>query len=154
VSSIEIVSYRAEHASAFHALNRAWLDEHELYEPYDEAQLANPDTEIIAQGGAIFVALRAGDVVGTAAIVPHGPGEVELVKLTVSESDRGDGLGRRLVTRCIEHARQSSVQRMVLVSSSKLGSALRLYESLGFVHRSLPADVPYVTADVFMVLDL
>jgi hypothetical protein len=43
---------------------------------------------------------------------------------------------------------------MVLVSSSKLGAALRLYESLGFVHRPLPAGLPYVTADVLMALDL
>ena len=87
-------------------------------------------------------------------MAPHGPDEVELVKLTVSESARGSGLGRRLVERCIEHARQTSARRMVLVSSTKLGAALRLYESLGFAHRPMPATVPYATADVFMELEL
>jgi ribosomal protein S18 acetylase RimI-like enzyme len=150
----EIVPFAPEHGQAFYALNRAWLDAHELYEPPDEAQLSDPEHEIIGLGGAVFIALRDGEVVGTSAVAPHGTDEVELLKLTVSESARGTGLGRRLVERCIEHARQSSARRMVLVSSSKLGAALRLYESLGFEHRPLPATVPYATADVFMELEL
>jgi len=39
---------------------------------------------------------------------------------------------------------------VVLVSSSRLQAALRLYERMGFVPAPLPADVPYATADVFM----
>src|SRR4051812_20212194 len=93
---IDIVPFRAEHADAFYALNRAWLDEHGLYEAADEAQLADPEGAILADGGSIFVALRGHEVVGTAAIVIHGEGEVELAKLTVSERARGAGLGRRL----------------------------------------------------------
>jgi ribosomal protein S18 acetylase RimI-like enzyme len=147
---VEIVPFRPEHGAAFYALNRVWLDEHGLYEPPDEVQLADPVGAIITPGGAVFVAVRDGEVVGTAAVVPHGVGEVELAKLTVSESARGLGLGRRLAEHCLEHARRSSAQRMVLVSSTKLGAALRLYESLGFVHQPPPAVSPYATADVFM----
>jgi ribosomal protein S18 acetylase RimI-like enzyme len=154
VNGIAIVPFGAEHGGAFYALNRAWLDAHGLYEPPDEAQLADPEGEIIRTGGAIFVALRDGEVVGTSAVAPHGPDEVELVKLTVIESARGSGLGRRLVERCIEFARQSAARRMVLVSNSKLGAALRLYESLGFAHRPLAATQPYATADVYMELEL
>jgi ribosomal protein S18 acetylase RimI-like enzyme len=46
------------------------------------------------------------------------------------------------------------MQRVVLVSNSRLGPAIRLYEGMGFQHRPLPADVPYATADVYMELDL
>jgi ribosomal protein S18 acetylase RimI-like enzyme len=154
VGGIEIVPFAAEYADAFYALNRAWLDAHGLYEPPDEAQLADPENEILAPGGAIFIALRNGEVVGTSAVAPHGPDEVELAKLTVIESARGVGLGRRLVECCIEYARHTSARRIVLVSNSKLGAALRLYESLGFAHRPMPATVPYETADVFMEMDL
>jgi hypothetical protein len=42
------------------------------------------------------------------------------------------------------------VQRVVLVSSTKLGAAVRLYESMGFVHDAPPEVLPYTTADVFM----
>jgi len=148
------VEFRAEHAAAFYKLNRAWLDEHALYEPADEKQLANPLGAIIGVGGAIFVALRDGDVVGTAAIIPHGDCEVELAKLTVAESERGRGLGRRLVLTAIERARRSGVARVALVSSTRLGNALRLYESMGFVHRPAPEVRPYKTADVFMEMQL
>ena len=151
---VEIVPFRAEHGAAFYALNRAWLDEHGLYEPPDEVQLADPEGEIIAPGGALFIAVRDGEVLGTAAVVPHGVGEVELAKLTVSESARGLGLGRRLVETCLEHARRMGVRRVTLVSSTKLGAALRLYESLGFVHQPSPAVQPYATADVFMLHEL
>jgi ribosomal protein S18 acetylase RimI-like enzyme len=151
---VEIVPFRAEHAAAFYALNRAWLDEHGLYEAPDEVQLADPEGEIIAGGGALFIAVRGGEVVGTAAVVPHGEGEMELAKLTVSSHARGIGLGRRLAEQCIDHARRMAARRVTLVSSTKLGAALRLYESLGFEHQSAPAVQPYVTADVFMSIEL
>ncbi|MEP6999327.1 MAG: GNAT family N-acetyltransferase [bacterium] len=149
-----IVAFRAEHAEAFYRLNRAWLDEHALYEPEDERQLSNPLDAIVAVGGAIFVALRDSQVVGTAAVIPHGDGELELAKLTVAESERGRGLGRRLVLTAIEHARLAGVSCVGLVSSTRLGSALRLYESMGFVHRPPPDVRPYETADVFMEMQL
>ena len=72
----EIVPFRDEHAEAFYALNRAWLDEHGLFEPVDEAQLVDPTGSILAIGGAIFVALDGDAVIGTAAVIPHGPGEL------------------------------------------------------------------------------
>ena len=150
----EIVPFRAEHARAWYALNRAWLDEHHLYEPADERQLADPVGTILDAGGAIFIALRGRDVVGTAAIAPHGPGELELIKLTVHESARGEGLGRRLADTCLAHARALGAARVVLVSSSRLGAALKLYESMGFEHRPLPDALPYATADVYMVVSL
>jgi putative acetyltransferase len=149
---IVIVPFRPEHGAAFYALNRAWLDQHGLYEPADEVQLADPQGAIIAIGGALFIAVRNGEVVGTAAVVPHGVDGVELAKLTVAESARGLGLGRRLVERCTEHARQLSARRMTLASSTKLGNALMLYESLGFVRQPPPAVLQYARADVFMQL--
>ena len=154
ISDVEIVAFRAEHAAAFDRLNRAWLVAGDLYEPPDEPHLSDPEGSILAMGGAIFIALRGDEVVGTAATVPHGDGEMEIVKLTVSESARAGGVGRRLIDRCLTHGRAAGMQRVVLVSSTKLAPALRLYESVGFVRRPLPADVPYASADVFMELDL
>lgn len=152
--TLEIVPFHPGHAAAFYALNRAWLEEHELYEPADEVQLANPEREILEPGGAILVALRDGAVVGTAAVIPHGPGEMELAKVTVAHVARGAGIGRRLTEACIAEARARGARRLVLVSSSRLGTALRLYESMGFVHKPIPAVLPYESADVYMELEL
>ena len=150
----EITRYRDEHAAAFYALNRAWLDEYELYEPADETQLADPAGSIIAPGGAIFVALEGGRVIGTGAVAPHAPGEMELAKLAVHPAARGRGVARRLANACLAYAREQGARRLVLVSSSRLQAALRLYESLGFVRRPLPEVRPYVSADVYMELEL
>ena len=150
----EIIPFRIGDAESFYRLNRAWLDEHGLYEAADETQLADPVGEILRPGGAIFVAVAGGEVVGTAAVVPHAPGEVEIVKLTVADATRGQGLGRRLAERCLAQAKAMGARRVVLVSSTRLGAALRLYETLGFRHVPAPDDPVYATADVYMNLDL
>jgi putative acetyltransferase len=149
-----IVNYRPEHARAFAELNRAWLVENDLLEPLDEQQLQNPEGEILAPGGQIFVAIRGNEVLGTCAAIPHGPGVFELAKLAVSSNARGQGLGRKLVTACLSYARKRNASRLVLVSNSRLRPALQLYETFGFQHRQPPSPLPYSTADVYMELDL
>lgn len=151
---MQIETFRSEHASAFDALNRAWLVDHDLLEPADEEHLTDPWNSILTPGGQIFVAIRDEEVLGTCAIAPHGPGVAEIVKLAVAPAARGQGLGRRLVEACLAHAREHGIRRVVLLSSTRLGSALKLYVALGFQHRPLPADIPYATADVYMELDL
>ena len=150
---IEIDIFRREHAERFGSLNRAWLQADGLLEPPDELQLADPETHIIARGGQIAVALEDGEVVGTCAVLPHGPGELEMVKLAVAPAARGQGLGRRLVEWCLAYAREQGANRVVLISNSRLESALRLYQSLGFQYRPMP-ETGYATADVYMELDL
>ncbi len=148
--NVQIATFRPIHARAFETLNRAWLVEHGLLEPRDEQHLADPWGRIVAPGGQIFVATRGDRVVGTCAIVPEGTETYELVKLTVAASARGHGIGRRLVEACLAFAGGRGGTRVVLLSNSRLVTAIRLYESLGFRHRPLPADVKYATADVYM----
>lgn len=79
---------------------------------------------------------------------------MELVKLAVAPSAKGLGLGRRLVEACLGFARESGVRRLVLLSNSRLTTALRLYEAFGFEQRPTPLDSKYATADVYMELEL
>ena len=152
--SLTVVPYRLEHARAYEELNRAWLVSNGLLESADEPQLTNPDETIIAPGGQIFVALENGSVIGTCAVAPHGPGEFELVKLAVAPSAQGRGIGKQLIEASLDFARRHGAQRVTLLSSSRLGAALRLYERVGFKSAPLPATNPYATADVHMILDL
>ena len=95
-----ITTYQDAHQPRFAELNRAWLVQFNLLEPVDVAQLSDPRLHFQAHGGEVFVALRGEQVVGTAAVVPHGaPGEWEIAKLAVEPSERGRGLGRHLVER-------------------------------------------------------
>jgi len=152
--AVTITTLRPEHVTAFEALNREWLVAHELLEPADEPHLTDPEGRIIAAGGQVFVALEDETVIGTCGVVPTHAGEFEVVKLAVASSARGRGIGRQLVSACLAHARQLGARRVVLISNSRLVSALRLYERVGFRYAPLPADNPYATGDVCMVMEL
>jgi putative acetyltransferase len=155
--TVVIAPFKAEHAAAFDALNRQWLVDHGLLEEADEPSLRDPQGLIIDSGGAIFVALEGDTVLGTCAIAPLELDDAtrtdayELVKLAVSPSAQGKGIGRRLVQQCIDAARQRGASELVLLSSSLLKAALRLYEQEGFRYAPLPSHNPYATADVYMV---
>ena len=152
--SIQITTFRPEHAAAFDALNRAWLVQYEMLEAADEPALTDPEGEIVAHGGQIFVALQGTTVVGTCALIPIQEHIVELAKLAVAPSAQGQGLGRRLTETALTYASQTGVKQVVLLSSSRLTTALQLYESLGFCYAPVPDDQPYASADIYMELDL
>jgi putative acetyltransferase len=151
---VVIVGYAEEYANAFADLNRAWLERYSLFEEGDRKHLEHPRESILATGGEIFVALMGEAVVGTCAAIVRDAERVELAKLAVAEGVRGHGIGRRLTEEAVAWARGRGARRVVLVSSTKLTSALRLYERLGFAYGPLPADPGYETADVYMELVL
>jgi putative acetyltransferase len=151
---VKIEEFRPEHSTAFEALNRSWLTSHGLLEEVDEPHLTDPVGTIAGAGGQIFVAIDNDDVIGTCGIAPHGPGEYEMLKLAVATSAQGRGIGRQLVDSCLDFARRQGAQRVTLLSSSLLRPAVRLYERAGFRHAPIPETNPYVTADVYMVLDI
>jgi GNAT superfamily N-acetyltransferase len=152
--SIVILTYEDPHAAAFNRLNRAWLEEHALLEDGDRKQLEQPRESILAMGGEIFIAIMGEEVVGSCAVIPHGTGVVELAKLAVDARVQGQGLGRRLTETALAWARRRGAQKVILLSSTKLHAALRLYERLGFQYGPLPAVTSYQTADIYMELSL
>jgi ribosomal protein S18 acetylase RimI-like enzyme len=93
-----------------------------------------------ARSARVFVAERAGAVVGVVALVAPGTpecavaraGEAELSRLVVSASARRLGIGRALVCRCHELARAAEWSAIVLWSRRYQVAAHRLYESLGY----------------------
>lgn len=153
-ATVTIRPYRSADLPAWDALNRAWLVSHNLLEEPDERHLRDPEGEILARGGAIRVAEVDGAVVGTCGLEPAGRGVYELVKVAVAPSAQGGGIGRRLIESCLAEARRLGAVKVVLLSNSQLTAALRLYRSLGFVDRPVPAEAHYVTADVYMELSL
>jgi len=152
--TVVIVPFEDRHAADFDRLNRAWLEAYGLLEKDDEPHLRDPRASIVDGGGALFIATLHGAVVGSCGVHPSGEGAFEIVKLAVDESARGHGLGRRLTERAVGFARDAGARKVTLLSSHRLESALRLYESLGFRRLPMPAAVGYETADVYMELDL
>ena len=52
----------------------------------------------------------------------------------------------------IKYSIDAGAWKIFLVSSTKLKSALRLYESMGFMYAPLPDKTDYASADVYMEL--
>jgi GNAT superfamily N-acetyltransferase len=156
---VRVVAYsRANpaHHDAFRDLNLAWIERHFAVEPRDRNELDDPETHILNAGGYIFVAELDADagpeVIGTCAlVVDHGVHE--LVKMAVSESARGRGVGRALGEAAIEKARALGAPCLELLSNTVLGPAIALYRSLGFREVALPP-TEYARANIKMVLDL
>ena len=154
MAAVSIAPFEPADREAFVSLNRAWLVEHDLLEPADEEQLTDPDTHVFVPGGEIFMARVDGRTVGCCAAIPHGDDVIEVAKLAVDPGARGLGFGRKLVHAALRFGQDRGAKTAVLTSSTRLTTALRLYESLGFVYRPVPRDVPYRTVDVYMTLDL
>jgi DNA-binding MarR family transcriptional regulator/N-acetylglutamate synthase-like GNAT family acetyltransferase len=85
-----------------------------------------------ANPNRLFVAERAGEFLGSAAIQVTRPGKAQLRFVLVESAARGLGLGRRLVEYCIEYAKNIGTQSIMLETASNLLPAHRLYHSLGF----------------------
>ncbi|MDP2800580.1 MAG: helix-turn-helix domain-containing GNAT family N-acetyltransferase [Phreatobacter sp.] len=80
-----------------------------------------------------FIADRAGEVVGSVFCVDGGEGIAKLRMLYVDPSERGTGLGRRLVRDCIAFAREAGYAGMTLWTNDCLAAARGIYIDEGFV---------------------
>lgn len=136
--------------AAWKALNEAWLAEGGFaIEAKDQKVLGDPEGQILAQGGRIFLAQRGAEILGCCAVMAMADGGYEVAKMTVTPAARGLGLSRRLMEACEQAARATGAPRLYLETSSTLGPALALYDSFGF-QRLPPRATPYARADVFM----
>ena len=151
--TIRILDFDPRWREDFARLNVAWLERWFVVEPIDREVLSNPEHHILADGGRVLFAVDAGDrAVGTVALKHEGDGVYELTKMAVDPSQQGRGIGRRLLEAAIAAYRANGGRELFLESSSKLGPALRLYESAGFVHHPAPrTGSHYARADVYMV---
>ena len=145
-----------EDIDAFRELNEEWIARHFVIEEQDRVQLDDPLAAYIEPGGQILIADVDGRPVGCVAIVPEGDdGAFELSKMAVAPELRGRGTGRRLLQEAIDCARSLGARSVFLGSSTKLGSAVHLYEAAGFIHVPPEAiHMPYDRANVFMELKL
>jgi DNA-binding MarR family transcriptional regulator/GNAT superfamily N-acetyltransferase len=152
--AVRIVPFAPDLRGHFYALNEAWLRKYFYVEAIDHRVLSRPEEEILQPGGAILFAMHDEAVVGTCALKREAPATFELTKMAVDEAHQGLGIGRLLLGAAIDEFRRLRGERLFLETSSRLGPALRLYESMGFVRQQAPKpDSHYVRADVYMVWD-
>lgn len=87
-----------------------------------------------------FVAFLGDEVIGGSGIYPTNnlPKDTcELVKLYLNKNGRGKGIGKILMNKCIESAKELGYKKMYLETMPELTIAIPMYEKLGFTY--LPA---------------
>ena len=93
------------------------------------------------EGSIYFVALMDGKIIGGGGIYPTEglqDDTCELVKMYLLPEARGLGLGRTLIRKCLEFAKQAGYKNVYLESMPELKQALKVYEKFGFEFLSGP----------------
>jgi ribosomal protein S18 acetylase RimI-like enzyme len=149
-AAVTIVGYQRRYRADFKRLNLEWLGKYFRVEPIDERVLSRPEA-IVRKGGTILLACLHGKAIGTCALLPAGTGRYELSKMAITEAYQGLGIGRRLLAAAIGAFEAGGGGELFLETNSVLAPAIRLYESVGFVHMPRP-DGPahYQRANVYM----
>jgi putative acetyltransferase len=153
MSDIEIILYEDRYHEDFRRLNLEWLDKFHLTESHDLEILDNPREVVIDGGGIIYLAKTGDEIVGTSGLLKTGEGEYELIKMAVTPGYQGRGIGKILMEKCLETARDWKAKKIGLYSNSQLQRAIGMYGKYGFQQVPL-VDSPLETADVRMELTL
>jgi ribosomal protein S18 acetylase RimI-like enzyme len=98
--------------------------------------------------GIFLVARLAGRLVGTGALRSGPDGTAEIVRMSVACDLRRSGIGRGILDRLVELARQRGYTRLILETTQTWQAAISFYESFGFRRTHL------LDGDVYFEMDL
>jgi GNAT superfamily N-acetyltransferase len=99
-----------------------------------EAELASLPGRYAPPDGCLLLARRGARCLGTVGLKRLGAEVAEIKRLYVVPGARGGGLGRMLLTRIVDEARQKRYRRVRLDSDRRsMAAAIALYGTLGFV---------------------
>ncbi len=129
---VKIREYSPALKKYFKSLNYEWLEEYFKVEKIDKQLLSDPKGKIVKKGGSIFFACIDDQIVGTAALIKHKDGTLELAKMAVTKRFQERGLGQKLIQKIIDKARELGGDALYLQTNSKLKAANHLYQKFGF----------------------
>lgn len=109
-------------------------------------------------GSIYYVAEQDGQLLGGAGIFPSNglpAGTCELVKMYLTPEARGKGIGKLLIEKSLEFAREAGYKQVYLETMPELGKAVKVYEKFGFEYLDGPmGDTGHFGCDVWMLKKL
>jgi len=113
-----------------------WLGISLCFQNFDD-EVANLPGDYRMPNGRLLIAIKDGDVVGCIALRKLTDDACEMKRLFLRPQFRGEGLGREMVQRIIDEAREIGYERMRLDTLPRwMDQAIALYEQFGF--RDIP----------------
>lgn len=106
------------------------------------------------EGTTVFVARADGEAVACGALRRHPGGVGEVKRMYTRPERRGLGIGKAILARIVDLARQERMERIVLETGDKLHAAWRIYEDAGFRRCGAVLDYPESPYTVFYGLPL
>ena len=140
---------------------REVFDEHNA--PRTGTVYSDPTTDNLyelfkAPKSILWVAEVDNEVLGCCGVYPTqglDDGYAELVKYYLSGKARGLGIGRELMQRSIESAKEFGYQHLYLESFPQFAKAVGIYEKQGFVRIDHPlGSSGHTSCNIWMVKDL
>lgn len=128
---ISIKPFESEDQEAVQSLILAGLAEH--WGEIDPT--LNPDLNDIGAyyGDATFlVAWFDGRIIGSGALVPKSDQVAEIVRMSVSPEFQRRGIGRQILERLCQEAKELGFQRIVLETTSTWSEVITFYKRFGF----------------------
>ena len=101
---------------------------------------------------------ETGKIVGGGGIFPTEglpPDTCELVKMYLLPEARGIGLGKRIIEKCLQTAKENGFGRVYLESMPELKQAVKVYEKFGFTYLCSPmGNSGHFGCDLHMIKNL
>lgn len=152
--SLKIIPFEPRYMPYFKDLNLAWIESYFFVEPEDIRLLEHCEQSIIDSGGFIYFAEYEDTIVGCFALIRINEKSYELGKMAVDPNFHGLKIGQKLLSFAIDFAKTKSWDTLVLYSSTKLVSALHIYQKYGFKEVALEKETTYLRSDLKMELPL
>jgi putative acetyltransferase len=95
----------------------------------------NPDLNDIATAyaqGLFLTAWQDGQLAGTGALLPAGPGSFQVVRMSVAKHWRRQGLGQLILAGLESGARKLGAQRLVLETTTSWSEVVQFYLNSGY----------------------
>ena len=159
--AVFIRQVQKEDESVLASIIRATFEEFDA--PREGTVYSDPTTDQLFElfnlpAAELWVAVLDKQVVGCCGIFPTQglPDKVaELVKFYITASARGSGIGKVLLSKCIETEKELGYEKLYLESMPQFSNAVDFYKRLGFSILDAPmGNSGHTSCSIWMMMDL